>query len=81
VDTEPTATSQIAEQLARYDETFVVAVVGGRHNLLVGLFSGSRSRMTRLVSDEIREIPGVVGTETWEVVRNPHYCFEWGRLV
>jgi DNA-binding Lrp family transcriptional regulator len=81
VDTEPTATSRIAADLARYDETFVVAVVGGRHNLLVGLFSGSRSRMTRLVSDEIRDIPGVLGTETWEVVRNPHYCFEWGRLV
>lgn len=81
VDVEDGAAPLVAEQLASLAEAFVVSLVSGRHDLLLGLFASSKSGLIRTISETVRSIPEVIGTETWEVVRTIHYKFPWVRLL
>jgi Lrp/AsnC family transcriptional regulator for asnA, asnC and gidA len=80
VDVAEGAERHVAERLAELPEAFVVAVVEGRHNLLLGLSASSKSNLVRTLSDTVRSIPEVTGSETWEVVQTIHYKFQWVRL-
>lgn len=81
VDTDEGANRFVAERLATLSDAFVVALVSGHHDLLLGLFAPSKSGLIRTVADTVRAIPEVKGTQTWEVVRTIHYNFQWVRLV
>lgn len=81
VDTEVGATRAVAEQLATFSSTYVVAQVAGRHNLLLGMFTPSRTVLLDVILRAVRTIPGVVATETWEVAATMFYRYEWGRIL
>lgn len=81
VDTRRGAARAVAEQLAALPEAFVVALVAGPHELLVGLFAASRLRLIEVIGNVVRTVPGVASTQTWEVVQTIRFDYQWGRLL
>jgi DNA-binding Lrp family transcriptional regulator len=70
-----------AERLVEMAEVAIVAMTAGRHDLFVLVITTSRSRLVSLVVDEIRSLPDVQATETWEVVQTVRLNFQLARLL
>jgi DNA-binding Lrp family transcriptional regulator len=70
-----------AEALARRSEVAIVAMTAGRHDLLILVITRSRARLVELVVDEMRSLPDVRTTETWEVVQTVRLNFQLARLL
>jgi Lrp/AsnC family transcriptional regulator, regulator for asnA, asnC and gidA len=81
IQTDGSNTRAIAEKLATLPEISLVAVTTGRHHLFVHAASVSRARLSDLVVDELRKLPGIRSTETWEVVATIAHDYRWVRLT
>ncbi len=69
VDTEVGAARSVAQALADSPETTIVMLVAGSHDILASVATASRFRLLDLVLDEIRALPGVRSSSTWEIVQ------------
>jgi DNA-binding Lrp family transcriptional regulator len=81
VDVEGGTASSVSQQLAAMTEVLTVAIITGRHDLLVAVAAVSRTRLVELVVEDIRSIAGVQATETWEIARTFRFNYQWARLV
>jgi DNA-binding Lrp family transcriptional regulator len=81
VETEGADTKATAEQLAAIPEISLVAITAGRHDLFVHAATSTRTRLVDLIVNELRELPGIRTTETWEVVSNVVHDYRWVRLL
>lgn len=72
---------RMAERLAAMPESTIVALTAGRHDLMVMLATTTRKRLIEVVVEDIRSLPGVGATETWEVVQTVSFNQQWARLV
>lgn len=81
IDTEPGSTHDVAHTLAGLSETGIVSIVAGRYDIFAAVAGPSRSRLVRLVLEEVRSIPGVRTASTWEIVGNRSFHYQWARLL
>jgi DNA-binding Lrp family transcriptional regulator len=81
VETEGADTKATAEKLAAIPEISLVAITAGRHDLFVHAATSTRARLVDLIVHELRELPGIRSTETWEVVSNVVHDYRWVRLL
>ena len=81
IQTDGPNTRATGEKLATLPEISLVALTTGRHDLFVHAASVSRARLTDLVVDELRKLPGIRSTETWEVVATIAHDYRWVRLL
>jgi Lrp/AsnC family transcriptional regulator for asnA, asnC and gidA len=81
VETEGADTKTTAELLAAIPEISMVAITAGRHDLFVHAATATRARLVELIVNELRELPGIRSTETWEVVSSVTHDYRWVRLL
>lgn len=68
----------IADRLADLDEVDYVVVTAGSFDLLVEAVCESDDELLTLVSEKIRTIDGVVGTETFMYLKLRKQTYSWG---
>jgi len=71
------APQPVADELAGWDETSYVVVTAGRYDVLVEVVCTDRRHLLELTS-RVREIPGVVTTETFLYLQLAKQVFGWG---
>jgi Lrp/AsnC family transcriptional regulator for asnA, asnC and gidA len=68
----------VADALAELDEVDYVVVTAGKYDLLVELVCESDEHLLDLISEQIREVPGVLATETFMYLRLVKQTYSWG---
>lgn len=68
----------IADRLAELDEVDYVVVTAGSFDLMVEAVCASDDELLTLVSEKIRAIEGVVGTETFMYLKLRKQTYSWG---
>ncbi|MCA1841624.1 MAG: Lrp/AsnC family transcriptional regulator [Actinobacteria bacterium] len=81
VETEGADTKAAAETLAAIPEISMVAITAGCHDLFVHAATAMRARLVDLIVNELRELPAIRSTETWEVVSSVTHDYRWVRLL
>jgi DNA-binding Lrp family transcriptional regulator len=81
VDVERGETRKVGAALAELDEVGMVSLVAGSHDVLASIQTASHERMLQLVLNDIRDLPGVRAVQSWEVVHNRAFHYQWARLV
>jgi len=81
IDVRSGAMHRVAARVSRLPEAAVVAVLAGRHDLLVMLACRTRDHLVDVVTSQLRTDPDVRITDTWEVVRTLHLDYRWARLA
>ena len=71
------APQPVADELAGWDETSYVVVTAGRYDVLAEVVCTDRRHLLELTS-RVREIPGVVTTETFLYLQLAKQVFGWG---
>ena len=71
------APQAVADELAGWDETSYVVVTAGRYDVLAEVVCTDRRHLLELTS-RVREIPGVVTTETFLYLQLAKQVFGWG---
>ena len=68
----------VSDALAELEEVDYVVVTAGAYDLLVEVVCESDDDLLELISDRIRAVPGVVGTETFMYLRLAKQTYSWG---
>ena len=68
----------IADALSAIDEIDYVVVTAGSFDLLVEVVCESDEALFDLISDQIRRLPGVEGTETFMYLQLRKQTYSWG---
>ena len=68
----------VADALTALDEVDYVVITAGSYDLLAEVVAESDEHLLELISDGIRTIPGVVGTETFMYLRLRKQTYSWG---
>ena len=71
------APQPVADELSAWDETSYVVVTAGRYDVLAEVVCTDRRHLLDLTS-RVREIPGVVTTETFLYLQLAKQVFGWG---
>jgi Lrp/AsnC family transcriptional regulator for asnA, asnC and gidA len=68
----------IADELAAMDEIDYVVITAGSFDLLVEVVCESDDHLLEILSNRIRAIPGVKGTETFVYLKLRKQTYSWG---
>jgi Lrp/AsnC family transcriptional regulator for asnA, asnC and gidA len=68
----------VADALAKLDQVDYVVVTAGKYDLLIEVVCESDDHLLDLISDQIREVPGVLATETFMYLRLAKQTYSWG---
>ena len=68
----------VADALAALDAVDYVVITAGSFDLLVELVCESDEHLLELLSQQIRTVPGVVGTETFMYLQLRKQTYSWG---
>ena len=68
----------VADQLAAMDEVDYVVITAGSFDLLIEVVCESDEHLLEVLSSRIRQIEGVVGTETFVYLRLHKQTYTWG---
>ena len=68
----------VADALAELDEVDYVVITAGQYDLLAELVCESDDHLLELISGKIRNIPGVVRTETFMYLKLRKQTYSWG---
>ncbi len=69
---------EVADRLAELDEVVYVVLTAGSVDLLAEVVVGSDDDLLHLLNDAIRNIPGVVSTETSIYLSLRKQTYQWG---
>ncbi|WBQ05364.1 Lrp/AsnC family transcriptional regulator [Kribbella sp. CA-293567] len=72
------ALEPIAEALAAMDEIEYVVITAGSFDLLAEVLCESDEQLLRVLSERVRSIPGVKGTETFVYLKLVKQTYSWG---
>ena len=75
----PDRCTAVAAELARRPDVRVAVVVTGRADIVAELIVASRDELARVLVDEIGCIPGIVQSQTENVLRTFKMAFDWSR--
>jgi Lrp/AsnC family transcriptional regulator for asnA, asnC and gidA len=68
----------VADALSKLEEVDYVVMTAGSYDLLAEVVAESDEHLLGLISDSIRTIPGVIGTETFMYLRLRKQTYSWG---
>jgi Lrp/AsnC family transcriptional regulator for asnA, asnC and gidA len=68
----------VADALAKLDQIDYVVVTAGKYDLLIEVVCESDDHLLDLISNQIREVPGVLATETFMYLRLAKQTYSWG---
>jgi Lrp/AsnC family transcriptional regulator for asnA, asnC and gidA len=68
---------KVATKIAEFHEVRYVALTTGPYDLFVEAFVGSREKLAELLIERISQVPGVVSTETFTILRIAKFAYEW----
>ena len=68
----------VADKIAELDEVDYVVITAGSYDLLVEVVCESDEHLLELISDRIRAIDGVAGTETFMYLSLRKQTYSWG---
>lgn len=68
----------VADQLAALDEVDYVVITAGSYDILAEAVCSSDEDLLNLISGKIRQIEGVVGTETFMYLQLRKQTYSWG---
>jgi Lrp/AsnC family transcriptional regulator for asnA, asnC and gidA len=68
----------VADALAKLDQVDYVVVTAGKYDLLIEVVCESDDHLLDLISNQIREVPGVLATETFMYLRLAKQTYSWG---
>lgn len=72
------ALEPVAEEIEAYDEVDYLVITAGGFDLLVEVVCVDDDHLLELVSQRIRTVPGVVGTETFMYLSLRKQTYTWG---
>lgn len=68
----------VGDALADLEEVDYVVITAGRYDLLVEVVAETDDHLLELISDKIREVEGVVSTETFMYLKLRKQTYSWG---
>jgi len=68
---------EVSDRIRDMPEVRYLAHTTGPWDLLVEAFVGSRSQMAEFLLTTIGELPGIISTETWNVLEIAKFGYEW----
>lgn len=68
----------VAKALTAWDEIEYVVITTGRYDLFVEVVCSDTAHLLELVNDRIRDIDGVVGSETFSYLQLVKQTYTWG---
>jgi Lrp/AsnC family transcriptional regulator for asnA, asnC and gidA len=68
----------VADALAKLDQVDYVVVTAGKYDVLIEVVCESDDHLLDLISNQIREVPGVLATETFMYLRLAKQTYSWG---
>jgi Lrp/AsnC family transcriptional regulator for asnA, asnC and gidA len=68
----------VADAVTALEEVDYVVMTAGSYDLLAEVVAESDEHLLELISDRIRTIPGVMGTETFMYLRLRKQTYSWG---
>jgi DNA-binding Lrp family transcriptional regulator len=71
----------VAARLARLDEISAILLTSGRFRLILVVAAPSREQLVKVIVDEIRTVPGIRSTETWDIFRTVKFPDQRMRLL
>lgn len=72
---------EVGAKIASLPEVITVSHTTGRHDIIFFTTTPTRSHLVRFMTEVIRRMPGVVSTETHEVIDTIDLAFHWVRFV
>lgn len=72
------ALEKVADELANIPEVDYVVITAGAFDILVEVVCTSDDHLLELVSERIRELPGVESTETFMYLKLRKQTYSWG---
>lgn len=77
IKTESGRLREVSEQIRNMPEVRYLAHTTGPWDLLVEAFVGSRRHMADFLIRSLGELPGIISTETWSVLKIAKFGYEW----
>lgn len=77
ISVEPSTADQVAKDIAALPEVSYLVMTLGTCDLVVEVFCRDLPHLTRLVTQQIRTIPGVRSTETLVIARSYKLSYRW----
>lgn len=77
IKTEPGRLREVSEEIRNMPEVRYLAHTTGPWDLLVEAFVGSRRHMADFLIRSVGELPGIISTETWSVLKIAKFGYEW----
>jgi DNA-binding Lrp family transcriptional regulator len=71
---------EVAAEVGRIPQILSAAVVTGRFDLFAVVAAGSADEVAGIVLQQIRAVPGVHRTETFQIWRTVKHAYTWARL-
>jgi len=68
----------VAEEIAELEAVDYVVVTAGSYDLLVEVIAETDEHLLEVVSQQIRTVPGVTGTETFMYLKLQKQTYSWG---
>lgn len=68
----------VAEAVADLEAVDYVVITAGSYDLLVEVVASNDTDLLRIISEELRTIPGVVSTETFVYLKLKKQTYSWG---
>jgi DNA-binding Lrp family transcriptional regulator len=81
IDVRAGGVRQVAQALAAMPEVSIVQILDGQHDLIAIVATPSRGQLVSVVNKQIRPLPGVASTSTWEIAENVSSISQWVRFV
>jgi Lrp/AsnC family transcriptional regulator for asnA, asnC and gidA len=69
---------RVADELAKIDEVDYVVITAGSFDILLELVCEDDDHLLRVLSERIRVLPGVRGTETFVYLKLAKQSYAWG---
>jgi Lrp/AsnC family transcriptional regulator for asnA, asnC and gidA len=68
----------VAQRIAQYEEVTYLFMTSGGFDLFVEVFFKDREHFVRFLNEELHQIPGVLRTETFMIMKMYKLSYRWG---
>jgi len=73
----PRETKQVAESLKAFPNVHLVSIVAGRYDIVIWVIFDSAAELSRFLTEDLAQIPGITRTESSVVLENHKASFKY----